>query len=342
MAQLWGGSGNAIVPMSFGKSFDRMNGQPLDPSSVIVADTFDDAYAAATAYAKTTNAYVGMRLSVSDGQTTKFYGVTNTAGDLQELGGSSLSECEYNEAVHVHFVQTTTESVVNAVWGNPTDKTDACTCAAISEYVTQNIPVIATFYDWSTKDDGYIQLLMDASEYDEYIDFYGWYHGRMMRIRVGILEDGSYTSENNIPITYIDVMNPEQVCLTFTLNADQTVSMTCNVPGIDSMVDLVTTYIEEGHRVSGVYYNTQDRSYGQVPLMLDADEPDVCVRFYGWCSGKLMKIELFSSTDLQHIPVTYLDASLPQVTKENEGQILRVVGGQWSVTSLPNAEEASF
>ena len=88
MAKIWGDAGKAMSPMSFGKSFDRMQGQPLDKSAVITDTTFAAAYAKAETFAASDNAYVGMILSVSDGTTTKFYGVVNEAGDLEEVGSN--------------------------------------------------------------------------------------------------------------------------------------------------------------------------------------------------------------------------------------------------------------
>ena len=88
MAKIWGDAGKAMTPMSFGKSFDRMQGQPLDKSAVITDTTFAAAYAKAETFAASDNAYVGMILSVSDGTTTKFYGVVNEAGDLEEVGSN--------------------------------------------------------------------------------------------------------------------------------------------------------------------------------------------------------------------------------------------------------------
>ena len=88
MAKIWGDAGNSMSPMSFGKSFDRMQGQPLDKSAVITDTTFAAAHAKAETFAASDNAYVGMILSVSDGTTTKFYGVVNEAGDLEEVGSN--------------------------------------------------------------------------------------------------------------------------------------------------------------------------------------------------------------------------------------------------------------
>lgn len=88
MAKIWGDAGKAMTPMSFGKSFDRMQGQPLDKSAVITDTTFAAAYAKAETFAASDTAYVGMILSVSDGTTTKFYGVVNEAGDLEEVGSN--------------------------------------------------------------------------------------------------------------------------------------------------------------------------------------------------------------------------------------------------------------
>lgn len=99
MAKIWGDAGSAMTPMSFGKSFDRMNGQPLDRSAVITDTTFDAAYSKAATFAASDNAYVGMILSVSDGTITKFYGVVNEVGDLQEVGSGAAIELDTTLAV---------------------------------------------------------------------------------------------------------------------------------------------------------------------------------------------------------------------------------------------------
>ena len=72
--------------MSFGKSFSRLNGQPLDKSEVWFS--FEDAQA----YARTDAAYVSQKISVVDttaGAVTH-YSIENKAGDLKELGSGGV------------------------------------------------------------------------------------------------------------------------------------------------------------------------------------------------------------------------------------------------------------
>lgn len=68
--------------MSFGKSFSRINGQPLDKSSI----WYD--LKMAEAYAKTDAAYVGQILAVINREksTVTHYRVNNAKGDLEDLG----------------------------------------------------------------------------------------------------------------------------------------------------------------------------------------------------------------------------------------------------------------
>lgn len=74
--------------MSFGKSFSRLNGQPLDKSEA----WFD--LASAQAYARTDAAYVGQKIFVvnSDAGTVTHYSIKNVAGDLEELGAATLGD----------------------------------------------------------------------------------------------------------------------------------------------------------------------------------------------------------------------------------------------------------
>lgn len=70
--------------MSFGKSFSRLNGQPLDDSSVYFS------YAEAVEYAASASAYVGQPIAVIDkaNNTAKLYLIENEAGGLQEIGAN--------------------------------------------------------------------------------------------------------------------------------------------------------------------------------------------------------------------------------------------------------------
>lgn len=212
MAQIWGGGGNPIVPMSFGKSLDRMNGQPLDPSAIISGDTFEAAYANAEAYAKTPNAYVGMILSVSDGHITRFYGITNEAGDLEPVGASDLTELQsqvtqlrdtvedlHGDEVHIQFVKNVDTDTVNAEWGTRAWSGEP-TISHLCYLTENNIPIRAIFYDCPEKNSGYANLTMDASESDEYVLFYGWYHGRIIQIRID-----NQGGIENIPICYLEL-----------------------------------------------------------------------------------------------------------------------------------------
>ena len=74
--------------MSFGKSFSRLNGQPLDKSEA----WFD--LESAQAYARTDAAYVGQKIFVvnSDAGTVTHYSIKNVAGDLEELGAATLGD----------------------------------------------------------------------------------------------------------------------------------------------------------------------------------------------------------------------------------------------------------
>lgn len=74
--------------MSFGKSFSRLNGQPLDDSSIYYS------LAEAEAYAKTDAAYVGQPIAVIDknNSTSKLYLIINANGDLQEVGAASADK----------------------------------------------------------------------------------------------------------------------------------------------------------------------------------------------------------------------------------------------------------
>lgn len=70
--------------MSFGKSFSRLNGQPLDDSSVYFS------YEEAATYAASASAYVGQPIAVIDkvNSTAKLYLIENEAGRLQEIGAN--------------------------------------------------------------------------------------------------------------------------------------------------------------------------------------------------------------------------------------------------------------
>lgn len=72
--------------MSFGKSFSRLNGQPLDKSELWYN------LKSAQDYAKTDAAYVGQKIVVidKDAGTLTHYSIKNAAGDLEELGASVL------------------------------------------------------------------------------------------------------------------------------------------------------------------------------------------------------------------------------------------------------------
>lgn len=68
--------------MSFGKSFSRLNGQPLDDSSIYYS------LEAAQTYAASASAYVGQPIAVinKDTKTAKLYLIENEDGSLQEIG----------------------------------------------------------------------------------------------------------------------------------------------------------------------------------------------------------------------------------------------------------------
>ena len=70
--------------MSFGKSFSRLNGQPLDDSSIYFS------YEEAATYAASASAYVGQPIAVIDkaNNTAKLYLIENEAGGLQEIGAN--------------------------------------------------------------------------------------------------------------------------------------------------------------------------------------------------------------------------------------------------------------
>jgi hypothetical protein len=70
--------------MSFGKSFSRLNGQPLDDSSIYFS------YEEAATYAASASAYVGQPIAVIDKEnnTAKLYLIENAAGGLQEIGAN--------------------------------------------------------------------------------------------------------------------------------------------------------------------------------------------------------------------------------------------------------------
>ena len=53
-------------------------------------------------------------------------------------------------------------------------------------------------------------------------------------------------------------------------------------------------------------------------------------------SGKGLSTNDFTNEDKEKLN------SIPEVTEDNEGDFLRVVNGVWAVSSIANAEEASF
>lgn len=100
--------------MSFGKSFSRLNGQPLDDSSIYFS------YEEAATYAASASAYVGQPIAVIDKEnnTAKLYLIENAAGGLQEIGANvefedtnttyslSLARDEVNKGTKIIFASS--------------------------------------------------------------------------------------------------------------------------------------------------------------------------------------------------------------------------------------------
>jgi uncharacterized protein YqgV (UPF0045/DUF77 family) len=89
--------------ITFGGSFTRSNGQPLDKSSVWYPKDGVSGYDRACEYAASAAAYVGQELAVIDvtyaedretviGTSVKFYGIQDTAGTLKELGAKPVGD----------------------------------------------------------------------------------------------------------------------------------------------------------------------------------------------------------------------------------------------------------
>lgn len=95
MAKLYGQNGSvdfaAANLVSFGGSFTRMNGQPIDKSQVWYADDTKSALERAKEYAASSSAYVGQVISVIDTQddgssTVAVYKIEDAEGTLSEVG----------------------------------------------------------------------------------------------------------------------------------------------------------------------------------------------------------------------------------------------------------------